>query len=87
MLFLTNLSHVTFYMSRDMSIEVKEMIWKLLQDGKTIIYVSERLGIPRSTITSFKKHVELYKVLWKTSQYKAENPSGQPVTIGNWKDW
>lgn len=31
------------------------MAWKLLQDT----YVSETLGIPRSTITSFKKRVEL----------------------------
>lgn len=35
------------------------MVWKLLKDGKTIFYVSETLGIPRSTITSFKERVNL----------------------------
>lgn len=45
--------------AKEMSIEVKDMVWKLLQEGKTIMYVSERLGIPRSTITSFKKLVDL----------------------------
>lgn len=38
--------------------EAKQMVWKLLQDGKTLMYESETLGIPRSTITSFKKRVE-----------------------------
>lgn len=41
-----------------MSIEVKEMVWKLLQDGKTITYGAKTLCIPRSTITCFKKRVE-----------------------------
>lgn len=45
--------------AKEMSIEVKEMVWKLLQDGKTITYVAKTLCIPRSTITSFKKRVEL----------------------------
>lgn len=35
------------------------MIWKLIQDGKTISHVSETLGIPKLTITCFKKGVEL----------------------------
>lgn len=39
--------------AKEMSINVQEMVWKLSQDGKTIIYVSEKLGIPRSAITSF----------------------------------
>lgn len=42
-----------------MSIEVKDMVWKLLQDGKTITYVAKTLCIPRSTITSIKRRVEL----------------------------
>lgn len=35
------------------------MVWKLLQDGKTITYVAKTLCIPRSTITSIKRRVEL----------------------------
>lgn len=31
--------------AKEVSIEVKEMVWKLLQDGKTTTYVSETLGI------------------------------------------
>lgn len=34
------------------------MVWKMLQEGKTITYLSETFGIPRSTISSFKKRVE-----------------------------
>lgn len=34
------------------------MVWKMLEDGKTITYVSETFGIPRSTISSLKKRVE-----------------------------
>lgn len=44
--------------AKELSIEVKEMVWKMLQDGKTITYVSEIFGKPRSTISSFKKRVE-----------------------------
>lgn len=44
--------------AKELSIEVKEMVWKMLQDGKTITYVSETFGKPRSTISSFKKRVE-----------------------------
>lgn len=45
--------------AKEMNTEVKEMVWTLLQDGKTINYVSETLGISRSTTTSFKKRVNL----------------------------
>lgn len=44
--------------AKELSNEVKEMVWKMLEDGKTITYVSETFGIPRSTISSLKKRVE-----------------------------
>lgn len=44
--------------AKEFSNEVKEMVWKMLEDGKTITYVSETFGIPRSTISSLKKRVE-----------------------------
>lgn len=39
--------------AKEMCIEVKEIMWKLLQDGKTIFHVSETLGIPKLTFTCF----------------------------------
>ena len=43
---------------RELSKEIKDVAWKLLQEGKSITYMSERLGVSRSTIGSFKKWVE-----------------------------
>lgn len=43
--------------AKELSNEVKEMVWKMLQDGITITYVSETFGIPRSTIQSL---LEIY---------------------------
>ena len=43
---------------KELSKEIKDVAWKLLQEGKSITYVSETLGVTRSTIGSFKKRVE-----------------------------
>ncbi|XP_062600651.1 uncharacterized protein LOC134262292 [Saccostrea cucullata] len=43
---------------KELSNQVKEIAWKLLQEGKTISYVSETLDVSRTTIASFKKRVE-----------------------------
>ena len=43
---------------KELSKEIKDVAWKLLQEGKSITYVSETLGVNRSTIGSFKKRVE-----------------------------
>ena len=43
---------------RELSKEIKDVAWKLLQEGKSITYVSETLGVTRSTKRSFKKRIE-----------------------------
>lgn len=72
--------------AKEMSIEVKEMVWKLLHDGKTITYVSETLGILRSTITSFKKRVEL-RVSLENIPIQGRKFTLSTRDYRNWRDW
>lgn len=60
--------------AKEMCIKVKEIMWKLLQDGKTIFHVSETLGIPKLTITCFH-NVQNYEFPWKTSPDETKNPT------------
>lgn len=44
--------------AKELSYEIKEIVWKMLQYDKTITYMSETFGISRTTISSLKKRVE-----------------------------
>ena len=43
---------------KELSKEIKDVAWKLLQEGKNINYVSETLGVCKSIKRSFKKREE-----------------------------
>ena len=43
---------------KELSVEVKEIAQKLLEEGKTIRHMAEVLSIPTSTIWSLKKRIK-----------------------------